>query len=65
MEFTPSALTAIAAKALARGTGARGLRSIQEQLLRRCVFEIPSRQDVVRCIVDEDAVNGTGEIQLE
>ncbi|MEN8218900.1 MAG: ATP-dependent Clp protease ATP-binding subunit ClpX [Pseudomonadota bacterium] len=64
LEFTPEALTAIAAKALKRGTGARGLRSIQEQILRRCMFELPSRQEVVRCIVDEDAVNGTGEIQL-
>jgi len=64
LEFTPEALTAIAAKALARGTGARGLRSIQEQLLRRCMFELPSRQNVIRCIVDEQAVNGTGEIQM-
>lgn len=64
LEFTPTALTAIADKALAQGTGARGLKSIQEQLLRRCMFELPSRQEVVRCIVDEDAVNGTGEIQL-
>jgi len=64
LEFTPEALTAIASKALERSTGARGLRSIQEQVLRRCMFELPSRQDVVRCIVDEDAVNGTGEIQL-
>ena len=65
LEFTSTALSAIAAKALARGTGARGLRSIQEQLLRRCMFEIPSRKDVVRCVVDEDAVNGSGEIKFE
>jgi len=64
LEFTPAALTAIADKALAQGTGARGLKSIQEQLLRRCMFELPSRQEVVHCIVDEEAVNGTGEIQL-
>ncbi len=63
LEFTPEALTAIAAKALAQGSGARGLRSIQEQLLRRCMFEIPSRKDVVRCIVDEDAVNGNNTIR--
>jgi len=64
LEFTPEALTAIAVKALERGTGARGLRSIQEQILRSCMFELPSRKEVVRCIVDENAVNGTGEIQL-
>jgi ATP-dependent Clp protease ATP-binding subunit ClpX len=64
LEFTPEALCAIARKALARGTGARGLRSIQEQVLRRCMFELPSRKNVVRCIVDESAVNGTGEIQI-
>jgi len=64
LEFTPAAITAIAAKALAQGTGARGLRSIQEQLLRRSMFDIPSRKDVARCIVDDDAVNGSGEIQL-
>lgn len=65
LEFTPEALLAIARKALARGTGARGLRSIQEQILRRCMFELPSRQDIVRCVVDEAAVEGTGEVQVE
>ncbi len=64
LEFTPKALTAIAAKALKHKTGARGLRSIQEQLLRKCMFNIPSRKNVIRCIVDEKAVNGNGEIQL-
>jgi len=64
LEFTHDALAAIARKALERGTGARGLRSIQEQLLRRCMFELPSRNDVVRCIVDEAAVEGTGEVQF-
>lgn len=62
LEFTPEALTAIAAKALKQG--ARGLRSVQEQLLRRCMFELPSRKNVQRCIVDEDAVNGNSEIQF-
>jgi ATP-dependent Clp protease ATP-binding subunit ClpX len=65
LEFTPEALRAIAAKALARGTGARGLRSIQENLLRRTMFDLPSRKDVARCVVDADAVEGTGTIHLE
>lgn len=65
LEYTPEALKAIAAKALTYGTGARSLRSIQEQLLRRCMFELPSRRDSVTCcIVDEDAVNGVGEIKF-
>jgi ATP-dependent Clp protease ATP-binding subunit ClpX len=64
LEFTAKALSAIAAKALKHKTGARGLRSIQEQLLRSCMFNIPSRKNVIRCIVDEEAVNGSGEIQL-
>jgi ATP-dependent Clp protease ATP-binding subunit ClpX len=64
LQFTSEALTAIASQALARGTGARGLRSIQEQLLRRCMFELPSRENVSRCVVDEQAVNGTGEILM-
>jgi ATP-dependent Clp protease ATP-binding subunit ClpX len=65
LEYTPEALKAIAAKALSYGTGARSLRSIQEQLLRKCMFELPSRRDnVIRCIVDEDAVNGVGEVKL-
>ncbi|ALG68359.2 ATP-dependent Clp protease ATP-binding subunit ClpX [Beggiatoa leptomitoformis] len=64
LEFTPAALTALAQKALARGTGARGLRSIMEHVLRRCMFELPSRKEVLRCVVDEDAVNGTGEINI-
>ncbi|WP_069472228.1 ATP-dependent Clp protease ATP-binding subunit ClpX [Candidatus Marithrix sp. Canyon 246] len=65
LEYTPEALKAIAAKALTYGTGARSLRSIQEQLLRHCMFELPSkRENVIRCIVDEDAVNGVGEVKL-
>jgi ATP-dependent Clp protease ATP-binding subunit ClpX len=65
LEYTPEALKAIAAKALRYGTGARSLRSIQEKLLRHCMFELPSRRDnVIRCIVDEDAVNGVGEVKF-
>ncbi len=65
LEYTPEALKAIAAKALKYGTGARSLRNIQEQLLRHCMFELPSRREnVIRCIVDEDAVNGIGEVKF-
>jgi len=56
LQFTPAALSAIACKALTRGTGARGLRSVMESLLRRCMFELPSRQDGNYCLVEEAAV---------
>lgn len=58
LEFTDDALGAIADKALERNTGARGLRSILEDLLRELMFEIPSRSDVERVIIDAKTVNG-------
>jgi ATP-dependent Clp protease ATP-binding subunit ClpX len=62
LEFTDSALRLIAQKALDRGTGARGLRSIMESVLRKTMFDLPSRQDVSRCVVDEKTVNDASEI---
>ncbi|WP_182354205.1 ATP-dependent Clp protease ATP-binding subunit ClpX [Flaviflexus huanghaiensis] len=58
LEFTDSALAGIAAKAVERGTGARGLRSILENLLRELMFEIPSRTDIERVIIDEKVLDG-------
>jgi ATP-dependent Clp protease ATP-binding subunit ClpX len=63
LEFTEDALKAIAQKAIERDTGARGLRSILEQLLRKPMFEIPSLSDVERCVVDEEVVAGTSEVK--
>jgi ATP-dependent Clp protease ATP-binding subunit ClpX len=65
LEFTEGALRAIARQAIERGTGARGLRSVLENLLRRTMFELPGKQGTERCIVDEAAVEGGGEIRLE
>ncbi|MBO8141784.1 MAG: ATP-dependent Clp protease ATP-binding subunit ClpX [Firmicutes bacterium] len=56
LEFTQEALRAIAQKALERKTGARGLRSIVEGLLLDIMYEIPSQEDVQKCIIDEDVV---------
>ncbi|MDM1544516.1 ATP-dependent Clp protease ATP-binding subunit ClpX [Ignatzschineria indica] len=56
LEFTESALRAIAKKALARKTGARGLRSIIEHLLLDTMFELPSLDNVAKVIVDEKCV---------
>jgi ATP-dependent Clp protease ATP-binding subunit ClpX len=54
--FTDDALAAIAEKALARKTGARGLRTIVEEILLDVMYEIPSRKDVRKCIVSADTV---------
>ena len=60
LEFQAEALQAIAHKALARKTGARGLRTILEHLLTDTMFEVPSQENVVKVIVTAAAVNGTG-----
>ncbi|MHB0874910.1 MAG: ATP-dependent Clp protease ATP-binding subunit ClpX [Anaerolineae bacterium] len=54
--FTDDALVAIADKALERKTGARGLRTIVEQILLDVMYEIPSRKDVRKCIVSAETV---------
>ena len=62
--FEQEALVEIAKKAIVQETGARGLRSIMEQILRRTMFDIPSCDDVEQCIVDAEVVRGEGEIKL-
>lgn len=64
LELTAGALQKIAAEAIARGTGARGLRAILEDTLRELMFEIPSRKDIERVIITEEAVTGAGEPTL-
>jgi ATP-dependent Clp protease ATP-binding subunit ClpX len=60
LSFEDSALRAIAGKALKRGTGARGLRAILEELLTEVMFELPTREDVEEVKVTESSVlNGT------
>lgn len=58
------ALVAIAEKAIERNTGARGLRSIMEQILRRTMFELPSLEQVERCQINSDVVAGNSEPHL-
>ena len=53
IEFTKKALRAVAAKALERKTGARGLRSILEKSMMEIMYELPSESDAEKCIVDE------------
>jgi ATP-dependent Clp protease ATP-binding subunit ClpX len=56
LEIRPSALAAIARKALARKTGARGLRSIMEQSLIDTMFELPTLDGVVKVVLDEHTI---------
>ena len=60
--FTESALKLIAQRALDRGTGARGLRGIMETALRKTMFEIPSKDSIAKCVVDEQTVNEASDL---
>ena len=57
LTFTDEALRAIAKRAIARKTGARGLRSIMEDILLDTMFELPGMDDVSEVVVNEEAVN--------
>jgi ATP-dependent Clp protease ATP-binding subunit ClpX len=54
--FSEDSLTAIAEKSLERATGARGLRSILEEILLEVQFELPSRRDVRKCVITKETV---------
>ncbi len=54
--FTPDALEAIAEQALKRGTGARGLRAILEEVLLNTMYDLPSRTDIDQVLIDRDVV---------
>lgn len=60
LEIRPSALQAIAKKAIARKTGARGLRSILEHALLDIMFELPSEKNVSKVVIDENTINNGG-----
>jgi ATP-dependent Clp protease ATP-binding subunit ClpX len=65
LTFEESALRAIANKALKRGTGARGLRAILEEMLTEVMFDLPSREDVVEVKVIESTVTNGAPPMLE
>jgi len=56
LEFSPDALQAVAEQALLRGTGARGLRAILEEVLLEVMYDLPSRSDIGRCVIDRAVV---------
>ncbi|MFL2889417.1 MAG: ATP-dependent Clp protease ATP-binding subunit ClpX [Pelagibacteraceae bacterium] len=58
LEFKEEALIEIAKKAISKKTGARGLRSILENILLKTMFELPELEDVLKVTVDKSAVNG-------
>ncbi|MQA97874.1 MAG: ATP-dependent Clp protease ATP-binding subunit ClpX [Streptosporangiales bacterium] len=56
LEFTDDALEAVADQAIMRGTGARGLRAILEEVLLSVMYEVPSREDVARVVITAESV---------
>ncbi len=65
LEFTDGALLEIAKEAIHRKTGARGLRSIIERIMLDVMFEIPSRDDIAKCIITKEAVTGEEYPQMQ
>ena len=60
LEVRDGALKAIARKALARKTGARGLRSILEQVLLDVMYDLPSHSNLARVVIDEGTITNDG-----
>ena len=58
LRFTTGALQAIAAKALQRKAGARGLRSVMEEAMLEVMFELPSEDNVTECVINEQVITG-------
>lgn len=56
LRFTTGALQAIAAKALKRKSGARGLRSVMEEAMLEVMFELPSEDNVTECVINEQVI---------
>ena len=61
LEFKEEAISEIAKKAISKKTGARGLRSILENILLKTMFELPDMEDVIKVTVDASAVKGATE----
>lgn len=64
LEFEEKALHAIAAKAIERNTGARGLRSIIEDIMMDVMFEIPSQEEVQKVVITEAAAKEEGQPEI-
>ncbi|MBM3702481.1 MAG: ATP-dependent Clp protease ATP-binding subunit ClpX [Actinobacteria bacterium] len=64
LEFTEDALREISKHALQRGTGARGLRAIMEEIMLNIMFEIPERKDIGKCIITREVVENKTEPEI-
>ncbi|MFP3389229.1 ATP-dependent protease ATP-binding subunit ClpX [Brevibacillus sp. SIMBA_040] len=64
LEFDAGALLQIAKEAIKRNTGARGLRAIIEQIMLDMMYELPSREDVTKCVITEETVRDKVKPQL-
>jgi len=58
LKFTESAIVAVASKAFKQKTGARGLRSILEEVMLDLMYEIPSQREIRECVITEDVIEG-------
>ncbi len=64
LEFEPTALEAIADKAIERNIGARGLRAVMEGILTQVMYDIPSDPTIVKVVITKDCVEGKGQPEL-
>ncbi len=64
LRFEPDAVETIAKMAFERKTGARGLRSIMEKVMMDVMYQIPSDESIVECIITKDAVDGNEEPEI-
>ena len=64
LEFQPEAIKAIAKEAYNRKTGARALRSIIEEIMLDVMYELPSRDDVKRCVLTREMVENRSTAEL-
>lgn len=60
LEFTSGALDAVAKTAISKGLGARGLRSVMESVMLDLMYEIPERENISKCLIDEECIIGKG-----
>ena len=65
LKFAPEAITAIAAKAVDKGTGARGLRSLIESIMLDVMFDAPSCDDITEYVITKEAIDGFAQFSLQ
>jgi ATP-dependent Clp protease ATP-binding subunit ClpX len=65
LEFTEDAVKAVAKKSFERKTGARGLRSILEEVMNEVMYEIPSDDSIAKCVITKESVEGTTKPLIE